>query len=153
MYVCVCAVTYAQTYVLNKFRVRKVNLTEQLIMAYGGLRGAMAFALCTLLDRQRLLQRGACREMLVTCTLFIIIFTTFLQVCQLHLSRAVIIHKSLLKAALISVCCSEGSAHEAAREAPEDPPRGEEAAQHSGRDLRARERHPLKIHSAALIRL
>ena len=71
--------TYAQTYVLNKFRVRKVNLTEQLIMAYGGLRGAMAFALCTLLDRKRLLERGAYREMLVTCTLFIIIFTTFLQ--------------------------------------------------------------------------
>ena len=43
-------VTYFLTFLLNLGRIRKITLTEQFIMAYGGLRGAIAFSLSLTLD-------------------------------------------------------------------------------------------------------
>ena len=42
--------TYALTFVLNLWRLRKITFTEQFIMAYGGLRGAIAFSLSMIID-------------------------------------------------------------------------------------------------------
>lgn len=55
--------------------MRKINLEEQFIMAYGGLRGAIAFALVNLLQGKYFPHR----EMLVTTTVVIILFTVFVQ--------------------------------------------------------------------------
>ena len=34
----------------NRYRIKKLNWTEQLIMMYGGLRGGVAFALVLLIE-------------------------------------------------------------------------------------------------------
>lgn len=62
------------TFVANKFMqsLRRINLGEQLIMAYGGLRGAIAFSLAVTLDSSL-----PHYTLFVTTTLFIVIFTVF----------------------------------------------------------------------------
>ncbi|KAK8762921.1 hypothetical protein V5799_034468, partial [Amblyomma americanum] len=67
---------FGLTYLVNLLgRVKKINLEEQFIMAYGGLRGAVAFSLVIMLS--------ACKfpnyEMFVTTTLVIVLFTVFIQ--------------------------------------------------------------------------
>lgn len=67
---------FGLTYIVNMVgRVKKINLEEQFIMAYGGLRGAVAFSLVIMLS--------ACKfhnyEMFVTTTLVIVLFTVFIQ--------------------------------------------------------------------------
>ncbi|XP_037513077.1 sodium/hydrogen exchanger 1 isoform X6 [Rhipicephalus sanguineus] len=67
---------FGLTYFVNMLgRVKKINLEEQFIMAYGGLRGAVAFSLVIMLS--------ACKfhnyEMFVTTTLVIVLFTVFIQ--------------------------------------------------------------------------
>ncbi|XP_039414216.1 sodium/hydrogen exchanger 5 isoform X3 [Corvus cornix cornix] len=42
-----------QTYVLNRFRLIPLDKIDQVVMSYGGLRGAVAFALVILLDREK----------------------------------------------------------------------------------------------------
>ncbi|KAI1307624.1 Sodium/hydrogen exchanger 2 [Halotydeus destructor] len=54
-------------------RVRKINLEEQLVMAYGGLRGAIAFSLAITLDKEM-----KNRDLFVTTTLVVILFTVFI---------------------------------------------------------------------------
>ncbi|XP_055330823.1 Na(+)/H(+) exchanger beta-like [Paramacrobiotus metropolitanus] len=67
---------FGLTWLANKInRMRKVNLEEQFIMAYGGLRGAIAFALVNLLQAKHFPHR----EMLVTTTVVVILFTVFIQ--------------------------------------------------------------------------
>lgn len=56
------------------FSIRRINLEEQLVMAYGGLRGAIAFSLATLLDKNTISNS----ELFITTTLFIILFTVFI---------------------------------------------------------------------------
>ncbi|XP_065309166.1 sodium/hydrogen exchanger 2-like isoform X2 [Dermacentor albipictus] len=67
---------FSLTYIVNVVgRVKKINLEEQFIMAYGGLRGAVAFSLVIMLS--------SCKfhnyEMFVTTTLVIVLFTVFIQ--------------------------------------------------------------------------
>ncbi|XP_037284139.2 uncharacterized protein LOC119176890 isoform X6 [Rhipicephalus microplus] len=67
---------FGLTYFVNMLgRVKKINLEEQFIMAYGGLRGAVAFSLVIMLS--------ACKfhnyEVFVTTTLVIVLFTVFIQ--------------------------------------------------------------------------
>lgn len=63
------------TIVANKFMqsLRRIKLGEQLIMAYGGLRGAIAFSLAVTLDSKFITNYN----LFVTTTLFIVIFTVF----------------------------------------------------------------------------
>lgn len=63
------------TLVANKFMqsLRRIKLGEQLIMAYGGLRGAIAFSLAVTLDANYITNY----TLFVTTTLFIVIFTVF----------------------------------------------------------------------------
>lgn len=67
---------FGLTYLVNTFgRVRKINLEEQFIMAYGGLRGAVAFSLVIMLSSCKFSNY----EVLITATLFIVLFTVFIQ--------------------------------------------------------------------------
>ncbi|XP_064461299.1 Na(+)/H(+) exchanger beta-like isoform X2 [Ornithodoros turicata] len=67
---------FGLTYLVNTFgRVRRINLEEQFIMAYGGLRGAVAFSLVIMLNSCKFINY----EVFVTATLFIVLFTVFIQ--------------------------------------------------------------------------
>ncbi|KAL3847975.1 hypothetical protein ACJMK2_018862 [Sinanodonta woodiana] len=56
-------------------RLRKIDLEEQFIMGYGGLRGAVAFSLVDLLDVKNVARKG----LFLTTTLVLIFFTVFVQ--------------------------------------------------------------------------
>ncbi|XP_064615357.1 probable Na(+)/H(+) antiporter nhx-9 isoform X2 [Liolophura sinensis] len=70
-------ITFGLSFLLNKdrYRVRKISLQEQFIISYGGLRGAVAFSLVGLLQPGEVQNRN----MFVTATLAVIIFTVFVQ--------------------------------------------------------------------------
>ncbi|KAL5004613.1 hypothetical protein ScPMuIL_018069 [Solemya velum] len=59
----------------DKYRVRKIGLDEMFIISYGGLRGAVCFSLVALLDEKQF----PAKNMFVTTTLAVIIFTVFIQ--------------------------------------------------------------------------
>ncbi|XP_041797548.1 Na(+)/H(+) exchanger beta isoform X1 [Chelmon rostratus] len=63
------------TYVINKFRIVKLTTKDQFIIAYGGLRGAIAFSLGFLLKREHF----PMREMFLTAIITVIFFTVFVQ--------------------------------------------------------------------------
>uniref|UniRef100_A0A3B4XV30 Sodium/hydrogen exchanger n=1 Tax=Seriola lalandi dorsalis TaxID=1841481 RepID=A0A3B4XV30_SERLL len=62
------------TYVINKFRIVKLTKKDQFIVAYGGLRGAIAFSLGFLLTNSKL------KNMFLTAIITVIFFTVFVQV-------------------------------------------------------------------------
>ncbi len=71
-------VVLALTYVINRINLNNMRVTfrEQIILIYGGLRGAVAFSLALLIDHEKLGGDGQrVRRMFVTATLFIIIIT------------------------------------------------------------------------------
>ncbi|XP_041844319.1 sodium/hydrogen exchanger 1 isoform X2 [Melanotaenia boesemani] len=63
------------TYIINKFRIVKLTTKDQFIVAYGGLRGAIAFSLGFLLDEDHF----AMRELFLTAIITVIFFTVFVQ--------------------------------------------------------------------------
>ncbi|KAL7835854.1 hypothetical protein SRHO_G00282010, partial [Serrasalmus rhombeus] len=63
------------THVINKFRIVKLTTKDQFIIAYGGLRGAIAFSLGFLLDSDRF----PMRDMFLTAIITVIFFTVFVQ--------------------------------------------------------------------------
>ena len=67
---------YGLTWIANKKRVKKINLQEQFIMAYGGLRGAVGFSLVEMISENDVPPR----QMFVTTTLAVVMFTIFFQV-------------------------------------------------------------------------
>ncbi|KAM3935160.1 sodium/hydrogen exchanger 1 [Leptodactylus fuscus] len=60
------------TWFINKFRIVKLTTKDQFIIAYGGLRGAIAFSLGYLLHSNY-------REMFLTAIITVIFFTVFVQ--------------------------------------------------------------------------
>ncbi|XP_047216665.1 Na(+)/H(+) exchanger beta isoform X2 [Girardinichthys multiradiatus] len=62
------------TYVINKFRIVKLTTKDQFIIAYGGLRGAIAFSLGFLLNKS-----FEMREIFLTAIITVIFFTVFVQ--------------------------------------------------------------------------
>lgn len=80
---------FSLTYFANLFfrRIRIVNFEEQILMAYGGLRGAIAFSLVQLLDKQEQNKIGIDNmiikntRLFQTTTLFVIMFTVIVLVC------------------------------------------------------------------------
>lgn len=64
------------TWFINKFRIVKLTPKDQFIIAYGGLRGAIAFSLCYLLDYEHFNMR----DMFLTAIITVIFFTVFVQV-------------------------------------------------------------------------
>ncbi|BFF94515.1 sodium/hydrogen exchanger 3 [Drosophila madeirensis] len=63
------------TAIANRFRLHKLSRVDQFVMSYGGLRGAVAFALVLLVDENVVKQKN----MFVTTTIAVIYFTVFLQ--------------------------------------------------------------------------
>ena len=64
------------TWIANRLRLTKLSRLDQFIMAYGGLRGAIAFALVVLLDGKDF----AHKRMFETTTIFIIYVTNLVMV-------------------------------------------------------------------------
>ncbi|XP_023244345.1 Na(+)/H(+) exchanger beta-like [Centruroides sculpturatus] len=62
------------TAVANHFRLHRLNRVEQFIMAYGGLRGAVAFALVLVVSNE-----GPTKDMMVTTVIALVYFTVFVQ--------------------------------------------------------------------------
>jgi sodium/hydrogen exchanger-like protein 3 len=60
----------------NRGRLLKLELTDMLIMSYGGIRGAVAFALALILDENKIPRK----KEFVTATIAVIFFTIFFQV-------------------------------------------------------------------------
>ncbi|PRD36438.1 UNVERIFIED_CONTAM: Slc9a1 [Trichonephila clavipes] len=63
------------SFFLNKFRLHPINGVEQFIMSYGGLRGAVAFALALIIDKRII----PSKDMMVTTTIAVVYFTVFVQ--------------------------------------------------------------------------
>lgn len=63
------------TYIANRFRIHKLSNVDQFVMSYGGLRGAVAFALVLLIDPLHV----KAQPIFVTTTIAVIYFTVFLQ--------------------------------------------------------------------------
>ncbi|XP_034186248.1 na[+]/H[+] hydrogen exchanger 2 [Osmia lignaria lignaria] len=63
------------TAVANQFRLHKLDKVEKFVMSYGGLRGAVAFALVLLIDPKHV----SLQPMFVTTTIAVIYFTVFIQ--------------------------------------------------------------------------
>ncbi|KAK2545741.1 sodium/hydrogen exchanger 5 isoform X2 [Columba livia] len=64
-----------QTYVLNHFRLIPLDRIDQVVMSYGGLRGAVAFALVILLDRAKV----KAKDYFVATTIVVVFFTVIVQ--------------------------------------------------------------------------
>lgn len=65
-----------QTWVLNRYRMVQLELIDQVVMSYGGLRGAVAFALVVLLDEHKVKEKN----LFVSTTIVVIYFTVIFQV-------------------------------------------------------------------------
>ncbi|XP_011263496.1 probable Na(+)/H(+) antiporter nhx-3 isoform X2 [Camponotus floridanus] len=63
------------TALANQFRLHKLDKVEKFVMSYGGLRGAVAFALVLLIDPKHV----SLQPMFVTTTIAVIYFTVFIQ--------------------------------------------------------------------------
>ncbi|XP_037077775.1 Na(+)/H(+) exchanger beta-like [Pollicipes pollicipes] len=68
---------YLLTALANRNRMNRIGRKEQFIMAYGGLRGAVGFSLVVMLGDDVIDKETA--QVFVTCTLFIVLFTVFVQ--------------------------------------------------------------------------
>lgn len=87
------------TYIINKFRIVKLTKKDQFIVAYGGLRGAIAFSLGYLLSNSEI------KHLFLTAIITVIFFTVFVQVtkvflplgCQMTLNVSVERRKKSLK--------------------------------------------------------
>lgn len=63
------------TQIINPFRTIPFNMKDQFGLAYGGLRGAISFALAFTLP-----DNIGRKQLFITATIVIILFTVFLQV-------------------------------------------------------------------------
>lgn len=64
------------TFIINKFRIVKLTTKDQFIVAYGGLRGAIAFSLGFLLEHED----EDMKHIFLTAIITVIFFTVFVQV-------------------------------------------------------------------------
>ena len=64
------------TNIANCWRLLDLTRIDMLIMSYGGLRGAIAFALALILDETKI----ARKKEFVTATIAVVFFTVFIQV-------------------------------------------------------------------------
>ena len=69
--------TYVLTYFANIRRTDKLDFAQKFIMAYGGIRGAVAFCLAASLD-ERIIGKDR-KELMEATTLITIFFTVFFQ--------------------------------------------------------------------------
>ncbi|XP_032391645.1 sodium/hydrogen exchanger 3.2 isoform X2 [Etheostoma spectabile] len=67
--------TFIQTWWLNQYRLVPIAFIDQLIMSYGGLRGAVAYGLAAMLDDKRIKEK----KLMLGTTLIVVYFTVILQ--------------------------------------------------------------------------
>ncbi|XP_034016623.1 sodium/hydrogen exchanger 3-like isoform X1 [Thalassophryne amazonica] len=63
------------TWILNRFRLVPLELIDQMIMSYGGLRGAVAYGLAVMLDEKKIKEKN----LMISTTLIVVYFTVILQ--------------------------------------------------------------------------
>ena len=68
------ASVYFLSAIINRTRVKPISLSEQFIMSYGGLRGAVGFSLAQVLS-----DNNPYKQMFLTTTIFMVFFTVFIQ--------------------------------------------------------------------------
>lgn len=66
---------------MNRTRLVPIALIDQVIMSYGGLRGAVAYGLAVLLDEAKIKEKN----LMLCTTLIVVYFTVILQVSTSHL--------------------------------------------------------------------
>nr|XP_008532615.1 PREDICTED: sodium/hydrogen exchanger 3 [Equus przewalskii] len=64
-----------QTWVLNRYRMVQLEIIDQVVMSYGGLRGAVAYALVVLLDERKVKEKN----LFVSTTIIVVFFTVIFQ--------------------------------------------------------------------------
>ncbi|XP_060103724.1 sodium/hydrogen exchanger 3 [Heteronotia binoei] len=64
-----------QTWLLNYYRMVPLGIIDQVVMSYGGLRGAVAFALVVLLDENKVKDKN----LFVSTTIIVVFFTVIVQ--------------------------------------------------------------------------
>ncbi|XP_030065583.1 sodium/hydrogen exchanger 3 [Microcaecilia unicolor] len=64
-----------QTWILNRYRMVQLGIIDQVVMSYGGLRGAVAFALVALLDSEKVKEKN----LFVSTTIIVVYFTVIFQ--------------------------------------------------------------------------
>ncbi|XP_048224054.1 sodium/hydrogen exchanger 3 isoform X2 [Perognathus longimembris pacificus] len=64
-----------QTWILNRYRMVQLETIDQVVMSYGGLRGAVAYALVVLLDKKKVKEK----DLFVSTTLIVVFFTVIFQ--------------------------------------------------------------------------
>ncbi|XP_043835785.1 sodium/hydrogen exchanger 3 isoform X2 [Dromiciops gliroides] len=64
-----------QTWLLNKYRMVQLEIIDQVVMSYGGLRGAVAYALVVLLDESKVKEKN----LFVSTTIIVVFFTVIFQ--------------------------------------------------------------------------
>ncbi|XP_026867376.1 sodium/hydrogen exchanger 3.1 isoform X2 [Electrophorus electricus] len=63
------------TWILNRYRLVPIELIDQIVMSFGGLRGAVAYGLAASLDETRIKEKN----LMITTTLIVVYFTVILQ--------------------------------------------------------------------------
>ncbi|XP_050992506.1 sodium/hydrogen exchanger 3.1 [Labeo rohita] len=63
------------TWMLNKFRLVPIEVIDQVVMSYGGLRGAVAYGLAAMLDEDSIPEKN----LMISTTLIVVYFTVILQ--------------------------------------------------------------------------
>lgn len=63
------------TALANNYRLHKLSTVDQFVMMYGGLRGAVAFALVLLIDKKQIPHA----DMFITTTIAMVYWTVFVQ--------------------------------------------------------------------------
>lgn len=76
IYVCVYTGVFILTWILNRYRLVPLEFIDQVIMGFGGLRGAVAYALAAMLDESRIKEKN----LMISTTLIVVYFTVILQV-------------------------------------------------------------------------
>ena len=71
---------YSLSYLLNRSRIEPIRKVDQLIMAYGGLRGGIAFSLTKVTSKELV---PNIETMLCSCFI-VIFFTSFIQGATIH---------------------------------------------------------------------
>ncbi|ULT79645.1 hypothetical protein L3Y34_010315 [Caenorhabditis briggsae] len=68
-------VVFILSWIANKWRMQKISLRDQTIMAFGGLRGAICFGLVLTIDGEVV----PAKPIMISTTLIVIVFTVFIQ--------------------------------------------------------------------------
>ncbi|XP_036423226.1 sodium/hydrogen exchanger 3-like isoform X2 [Colossoma macropomum] len=66
---------FALTWMLNRYRLVPIEVIDQLVMSYGGLRGAVAYGLAASLDETRIKEKN----LIISTTLIVVYFTVVIQ--------------------------------------------------------------------------